>query len=58
MVGLRSTASGQGPWPRECQGAVSLTFDDGPNPDSTPRILDTLKEKQVRATFFILGSHA
>ena len=37
---------------------VALTFDDGPNPDATPRILDTLREKGVRATFFILGSHA
>ena len=37
---------------------VALTFDDGPNPDATPQILDTLKEKGVRATFFILGSHA
>ena len=37
---------------------VALTFDDGPNPDATPLILDTLREKQVRATFFVLGSHA
>ncbi|HTD83853.1 MAG TPA: polysaccharide deacetylase family protein [Gemmatimonadaceae bacterium] len=37
---------------------VALTFDDGPNPDATPLILDTLHEKGVRATFFILGSHA
>jgi peptidoglycan/xylan/chitin deacetylase (PgdA/CDA1 family) len=37
---------------------VALTFDDGPNPDATPRILDTLAEKGVHATFFILGSHA
>ena len=37
---------------------VALTFDDGPNPDATPRILDTLREKGVRATFFVLGSHA
>jgi peptidoglycan/xylan/chitin deacetylase (PgdA/CDA1 family) len=37
---------------------VALTFDDGPNPDATPRILDTLGEKGVRATFFVLGSHA
>ena len=37
---------------------VALTFDDGPNPDATPLILDTLKNKGVRATFFILGSHA
>jgi peptidoglycan/xylan/chitin deacetylase (PgdA/CDA1 family) len=37
---------------------VALTFDDGPNPDATPSILDTLAEKGVRATFFVLGSHA
>jgi peptidoglycan/xylan/chitin deacetylase (PgdA/CDA1 family) len=37
---------------------VALTFDDGPNPDATPRILDTLAEKGVRATFFVLGTHA
>ncbi|MFL5482517.1 MAG: polysaccharide deacetylase family protein [Gemmatimonadaceae bacterium] len=37
---------------------VALTFDDGPNPDATPIILDTLREKGVRATFFVLGSHA
>jgi len=38
--------------------AVALTFDDGPNPEATPLILDTLREKGVRATFFVLGSHA
>ena len=37
---------------------ISLTFDDGPNPDATPRILDTLAEHHVKATFFILGAHA
>jgi peptidoglycan/xylan/chitin deacetylase (PgdA/CDA1 family) len=37
---------------------VSLTFDDGPNPDATPRILDALGEQGVKATFFILGAHA
>lgn len=37
---------------------VALTFDDGPNPEATPSILDTLAEKGVRATFFVLGSHA
>ncbi|MEO8194150.1 MAG: polysaccharide deacetylase family protein [Gemmatimonadales bacterium] len=37
---------------------VSLTFDDGPNPDATPRILDSLAECGVKATFFILGAHA
>jgi peptidoglycan-N-acetylglucosamine deacetylase len=37
---------------------VALTFDDGPNPDATPRILDALAESGVAATFFILGRHA
>ena len=37
---------------------VALTFDDGPNPDATPLILDALKERGVKATFFILGRHA
>lgn len=37
---------------------VSLTFDDGPNPDATPRILDALAENNVKATFFVLGAHA
>lgn len=38
--------------------AVALTFDDGPNPDATPPILDALKARGVKATFFILGRHA
>jgi len=37
---------------------VCLTFDDGPNPAYTPRILQILKEKKVRATFFLIGQHA
>ena len=37
---------------------VCLTFDDGPNPTYTPRILQILKEKKVRATFFLIGQHA
>ncbi len=37
---------------------MALTFDDGPSPDTTPRILDTLKEAGARATFFVLGKHA
>jgi peptidoglycan/xylan/chitin deacetylase (PgdA/CDA1 family) len=38
--------------------AVALTFDDGPNPDATPAILDALGARGVHATFFILGRHA
>ncbi|MGW3243902.1 polysaccharide deacetylase family protein [Streptomyces sp. NPDC001070] len=35
---------------------VALTFDDGPDPYSTPRFLDALDELSVRATFFVLGA--
>jgi peptidoglycan/xylan/chitin deacetylase (PgdA/CDA1 family) len=34
---------------------VALTFDDGPDPDSTPAVLDALDAAGVRATFFVLG---
>jgi peptidoglycan/xylan/chitin deacetylase (PgdA/CDA1 family) len=34
---------------------VALTFDDGPTPGVTDRILDELKQRNVRATFFMLG---
>ncbi|NEW09839.1 polysaccharide deacetylase family protein [Paenibacillus sp. SYP-B3998] len=34
---------------------VALTFDDGPNPDYTPQILDVLKQYEAKATFFVLG---
>lgn len=35
---------------------VALTFDDGPNPTATPRILDTLEKYNAVATFFDLGT--
>ena len=38
--------------------AVALTFDDGPDPLSTPRLLQLLAEHRVKATFFVIGSHA
>jgi len=37
---------------------VALTFDDGPDPKFTPRILDILKEKQAPAAFFVIGNAA
>lgn len=37
--------------------AVALTFDDGPNPEATPRVLDALAACDARATFFLLGRH-
>jgi len=36
---------------------VALTFDDGPSPVWTPKILDELKKANVKATFFMLGEH-
>jgi len=38
--------------------AVYLTFDDGPIPEATPFILDTLREYGAKATFFIVGQNA
>jgi len=34
---------------------VALTFDDGPSPDTTEALLDGLKERNVHATFFLIG---
>ena len=36
-------------------GAAVLTFDDGPDPDATPAVLDALDASGARATFFLLG---
>lgn len=36
---------------------IAITFDDGPNPRYTPAILDALKTKGVKATFFVTGRH-
>ncbi len=41
----------------EMPGKIALTFDDGPDPQWTPKILDILKEKGVHATFFIIGEN-
>ncbi|WP_437774291.1 polysaccharide deacetylase family protein [Sorangium sp. So ce1097] len=37
---------------------IALTFDDGPHPEHTPRLLDWLAEHRVDATFFVLGTLA
>jgi peptidoglycan/xylan/chitin deacetylase (PgdA/CDA1 family) len=39
-------------------GCVALTFDDGPDPVDTPKLLDLLQEKGVKATFFVVGKRA
>ncbi|MCX7924845.1 MAG: polysaccharide deacetylase family protein, partial [Fimbriimonadales bacterium] len=37
---------------------IALTFDDGPHPDYTPRIVEILKRYKVHATFFVVGKMA
>ena len=37
---------------------LALTFDDGPNPAITPKLLDLLDRYKARATFFVIGKHA
>lgn len=37
---------------------AALTFDDGPDPDATPRLLDVLDRHDARATFFVVGQAA
>ena len=39
-------------------GTVALTFDDGPDPVWTPKVLDELDRLGVKATFFVIGSEA
>ncbi|MBE7534245.1 MAG: polysaccharide deacetylase family protein [Anaerolineales bacterium] len=34
---------------------IALTFDDGPHPRDTPKVLDALEKHEVRATFFLIG---
>ncbi len=41
-------------WPR---GEVVLTFDDGPHPTATPRVLDLLAKHGLVATFFVVGAN-
>jgi peptidoglycan-N-acetylglucosamine deacetylase len=40
------------------QPLVGLTFDDGPSPEHTPRVLERLARHQARATFFLIGERA
>lgn len=49
--------------PALCRGrrrgsVVALTFDDGPNEETTPRVLDILKQHNIKATFFLIGEKA
>ena len=53
---LLDTVAGAGR--RTLPGTVALTFDDGPHPGSTDRVLDVLAGLDVRATFFCVGQNA
>ena len=44
--------------PHRAGRRIALTFDDGPDPEFTPRVLDTLAARGVRATFFLDGERA
>ncbi len=48
IPGIRFSMAGE-------TNSVYLTFDDGPHPETTPRILDLLAKHDARATFFCLG---
>lgn len=40
-----------------CHKTMYLTFDDGPSKENTDLVLDVLKEKKVKATFFVIGEY-
>ncbi len=47
------------PWPADApQQPIALTIDDGPDPDTTPKILAVLAEHDAQATFFVIGERA
>ncbi len=37
---------------------IAMSFDDGPSPKLTPRLLDMLKQRGIKATFFVIGQNA
>ena len=37
---------------------LAMTFDDGPHPSLTPRLLDMMKQRHIKATFFVVGQNA
>jgi peptidoglycan/xylan/chitin deacetylase (PgdA/CDA1 family) len=43
--------------PRTSPPTIYLTYDDGPNPSTTPDLLDVLGREQVHATFFLIDDH-
>jgi peptidoglycan/xylan/chitin deacetylase (PgdA/CDA1 family) len=43
---------------RTDEKALALTFDDGPDPETTPQVLDALRRLGMKATFFMIGARA
>ena len=43
--------------PATAPPTIYLTFDDGPNPEATPQLLDVLEQHDVKATFFVIDKH-
>ncbi|MCX7712054.1 MAG: polysaccharide deacetylase family protein [Chthoniobacterales bacterium] len=39
------------------QPIIAITFDDGPHPQLTPKLLDILKQRGIRATFYLIGKN-
>ena len=39
------------------QPYVAMTFDDGPHHQNTPRLLDILRTRNIKATFYVIGSN-
>ena len=56
---LDAAAGTQSVWhmPRGSPPTVYLTYDDGPNPSTTPALLDALAREGVHATFFLIDAH-
>ena len=52
-------AGGRSVWhmPKRTPTTIYFTFDDGPNPTTTPDLLDVLSRERVRATFFLIDRH-
>ena len=52
-------AGGRSVWhmPKRTPPTIYFTFDDGPNPTTTPDLLDVLSREGVRATFFLIDRH-
>lgn len=57
-LGILGSVVSRAPRGRDAAPAIALTFDDGPDPDTTPRILEILRQERCAATFFVIGRKA